>query len=632
MKGEETSARVRFRRTLYVAGALTILLHGVGEASPFSAPGRAVEASLFLVEGFDGGSLPAGWNIHPVAGVNATWTVVGTGTNPPVAPHTGSGQAKFNSYDAAVGESARLVSSQLDLSSSTEPFAEFFMYHDTEFAMSVDSLIVELSTADSVQGPWIPLLSVVRPRPVSGWVKEAVSLSVAKGTTRAFLAFRGVSNYGNNIFLDDVRVLDSTFHDITAVGFVESITVASAGSQGDKQRQSRAGLSLLKKAASLLPPQVGVIFFGQQDVPLQVIVENVGTFPEPTYSVLWSLDGQVQPPVGNERSLGRGGKDTLSLPWTSPSPGWHEVVAWTYLPADSNHSNDTARVGVQILDSSVASFEFFNGAQFPPQGWSVVNRDGGLEDAWFRGSITTAFAPFEGSGFAADNFQRANGSYLDDYLISPPVPNMGAAGSRDSLVFWVRSVYAEPPGLNYPDSLMVLLSLGGSDTSDFRTELDYFEVPKGIWSRRAYALTGAVPENSTVRAAFRYLHYDAGASGAGSDFIGIDAVQFTHTVVTALRDAAMPETFALFQNFPNPFNPSTQIRYAVGTDSRTSLRVYDILGREVTTIVDGWQPAGEYSVIWNGRNSAGEEVSSGVYICRLEAGAYSAARMMILMR
>jgi len=52
--------------------------------------------------------------------------------------------------------------------------------------------------------------------------------------------------------------------------------------------------------------------------------------------------------------------------------------------------------------------------------------------------------------------------------------------------------------------------------------LDYFPVPKGSWSKRAYELTGAIPENSTIRAAFRYLHFDAGSSGPNADFIGID--------------------------------------------------------------------------------------------------------------
>jgi hypothetical protein len=620
------------RCVLVMLAGLMIIAPGMAELSSSAPSQRSAEAGLYLGESFDGGSVPGGWTVQLVVGTNATWTVVGMGTNPTVVPHSGSGQAMFNSYDANLGEQARLVSPVLDLSSSTDPFAEFFMYHDAEFAASADSLILELSTADSVQGPWVPLLNVARPRPTPGWVKEAVSLSGAKGQSRVFLAFRGLSGYGNNIFLDDVRVLDSTFHDIRAVGFVGSINVPTVGAHGHQQQKSATRHDVAKSGSFAVPVRMESVYSEQQDLALGVVVENVGTFPESTYSVLWGVDGQMQPPVGNDRSLGRGEQDTLLLPWSAPSPGWHEVAAWTFLSADSNQANDTARVGVQILDSSVVSYELFNGELFPPPGWSVANRDGGPENAWFRGSMVSAFVPFEGAGFAADNFQRANGSYLDDYLISSPVPNMGAAGARDSLIFWVRSVYAEPPAVNYPDSLMILLSLGGSDTSDFSVSLDYFEVPKGIWSRRAYGLTGVVPQNSTVRAAFRYLHYDAGTSGANADFVGIDAVQFTHIIVTALSDAPLPEVFALSQNFPNPFNPVTVVRYQLPVGSSVKVEVYDLLGCEVATLVNGWQSAGVHDVAWNGRNSAGVELSSGVYFYRLDAGAYSSTRKMILMR
>lgn len=72
-----------------------------------------------------------------------------------------------------------------------------------------------------------------------------------------------------------------------------------------------------------------------------------------------------------------------------------------------------------------------------------------------------------------------------------------------------------------------------------------------------------------------------------------------------------PETFALAQNFPNPFNPSTTIKYQLAEDGIVSLQVFDILGREVTTIAKGFQPAGYYSATFNADNLA-----SGVYFVR----------------
>jgi polyhydroxybutyrate depolymerase len=89
----------------------------------------------------------------------------------------------------------------------------------------------------------------------------------------------------------------------------------------------------------------------------------------------------------------------------------------------------------------------------------------------------------------------------------------------------------------------------------------------------------------------------------------------------------LPKVFALEQNYPNPFNPSTTIQFAipVGTYGRTSLRVYDVLGREVATLVNEMKQPGTYTVQWDARGLA-----SGVYICRLTVGEYVQTRKALL--
>lgn len=91
--------------------------------------------------------------------------------------------------------------------------------------------------------------------------------------------------------------------------------------------------------------------------------------------------------------------------------------------------------------------------------------------------------------------------------------------------------------------------------------------------------------------------------------------------------------FALRQNIPNPFNPTTGISYDVPQGGATvSIRIYDVSGRTVRTLVDGWRPGGTHRVTWDGRDAAGNAVSSGVYFYRMAAGSFVEARRMVLLK
>lgn len=99
------------------------------------------------------------------------------------------------------------------------------------------------------------------------------------------------------------------------------------------------------------------------------------------------------------------------------------------------------------------------------------------------------------------------------------------------------------------------------------------------------------------------------------------------TTDVADQEPVAPATYQLYQNYPNPFNPATEIAYELGAASRVTLAVYDVLGREVATLVDGHQDVGQKSVTWNASGLA-----SGVYVCRLQAGSFTAVRKLVLMK
>ncbi len=95
-------------------------------------------------------------------------------------------------------------------------------------------------------------------------------------------------------------------------------------------------------------------------------------------------------------------------------------------------------------------------------------------------------------------------------------------------------------------------------------------------------------------------------------------------------NSQLPSQYQLFQNFPNPFNPSTLIRYNLPKAGHVKLMVYDVSGRTVIVLVDGYQKAGYFSHTWDARNSQGQRVASGIYFYRIQAGSFSKSYKMLL--
>lgn len=94
----------------------------------------------------------------------------------------------------------------------------------------------------------------------------------------------------------------------------------------------------------------------------------------------------------------------------------------------------------------------------------------------------------------------------------------------------------------------------------------------------------------------------------------------------------VPAEFALLQNYPNPFNPQTRIRFQLPEASNVVLKVYNILGQEVRTLVNGKLTAGYHSMLWDGKNDAGARIASGIYIYRIKAGKFQAVKKMVLLK
>ncbi len=115
----------------------------------------------------------------------------------------------------------------------------------------------------------------------------------------------------------------------------------------------------------------------------------------------------------------------------------------------------------------------------------------------------------------------------------------------------------------------------------------------------------------------------------------IDSVQYGNCIYLSLNDDTFDKIisgFELFQNFPNPFNGTTKINYRLPRSVFVNLSIYDNNGRKIATLINNVQHRGQYDVVWEGKDSHGRVVGSGVYVYTLNAGAFKKSGKMILIK
>ncbi len=294
----------------------------------------------------------------------------------------------------------------------------------------------------------------------------------------------------------------------------------------------------------------------------------------------------------------------------------------------------STRHTVQVSPFTTTLFsDDFDGANdttsLKARGYSVWYRGSGpqgLTATWYQGVDVAGGGPFDSyngptTGYVAANFNVVTGTNnIDSWLVLPYVTGGLIAG--DSLAFYQRS----PDGSIYPDSLTVSYSAAGDS------------IPEGTWvlvgkfkgSTSGWQQFGfAVPTTGAHgRIAIRYKVVNGGPSGANSDYIGIDALRLTRgTVGIQQIGTLVPKDYALNQNYPNPFNPTTNIDFGIPKAGNVKIVVYDMLGKEIKTLVNEYKEAGSYKVSFDASN-----LPSGVYIYKIQSGAFSKSVKMSLVK
>jgi hypothetical protein len=99
-----------------------------------------------------------------------------------------------------------------------------------------------------------------------------------------------------------------------------------------------------------------------------------------------------------------------------------------------------------------------------------------------------------------------------------------------------------------------------------------------------------------------------------------------------ITPAVTPKSYNLAQNFPNPFNPSTTIKFDMKEKGLVTVKVYDVAGRLVRTLANEVRDAGAYSILWDGRNNLGADAASGIYFYKMETAGFQATKKLVLLR
>lgn len=273
------------------------------------------------------------------------------------------------------------------------------------------------------------------------------------------------------------------------------------------------------------------------------------------------------------------------------------------------------------LHAQVTKFlEVFDSTNIESRGWSLVNNDASqVEYPLFYTSFEYyglgTLSQHAGTYFMKFNSLNANeNGYIDEWVI---LPRLTSIEKYDTLSFWCGAV-----DKNYKDSLRIYISTSDNALSSF-TLIDKFKVdgPAGSWHKKSWSL--APYAGKKIYFAVNYHIENGGPFGANSDNVWLD-----HFSVTNPYGAGVEvNEYSLSQNFPNPFNPLTEIVFSVPQNSKVALKVYNVLGAEIAILASGDYVKGRYIVGFDGANFA-----SGIYFYKLVAGSFIDSKRMVLLK
>ncbi len=351
---------------------------------------------------------------------------------------------------------------------------------------------------------------------------------------------------------------------------------------------------------------VGFQGISQTNIDLRgnpVVVGQVDVNVPSDGKVVVHFDGSCSPDLGDRIVLAA----SNSTNW-SPNDGAVSVLRTAGVPrASFSHSRE--------YDVTAGAYSFYAVAQnyVDLGGSGIASIYGSLTVQFFDNAPETGFAAFQ--GISPTNIDlRGNPVVVGQTDIDVP---------SDGIVI-VHFDGSCSPDLGDRIVLAASNSPNWSPNDGAVSVLGTAGVPRASFSHtRGYAVSAG--SYSFYAVAQNYV--DLGGSGVASIYASLTAKFYPNNPVGVRETVNNPVKFSLEQNYPNPFNPTTAIKYSIPQSSKVTIKVFDVLGNEIQTLVNEEKSAGSYELNWNASN-----LSSGVYYYQMTAGNYISTRKMILLR
>lgn len=637
------------------------------------------QSNFIVNESFDSTVFPPiGWSTISVNG-NYIWERVTSGTHPTCAPHSGLGFAKYNSYDAQIGQGANLVTPSFSVTPGQLYSVSFWMYRDTGSPSNADKLRLysngSPNTTNATLIATINRLTTQSPvETTSGWHHYTYEFTPVASGGNSYLILNSLSAYGNNIFIDDVVISESAPTTGTLSGTVTSsgnpLATATVSLVGTQQTTT-TGANGMYSFLTITPGQYQVTCsktgYSSQTLSTTITANQTTTLnftltditqPIPLITG-WNLVSlNVSPPNNSIATLFAPiqvsllqikGVDGIYIP-NNPFNTLTNLTNGKAYNVKMSQNATWSVSGAAIAQSTPLSLnDGWNMVAYLPQvssGTSTamqsistwLNQVKGTDGIYIPGNpFNTLNTMYPGKGY----WVNITGAHTLTY------PGRDITRSETSSIGRSKSNILPISPVILSNSMTALIRCDIAQQGDYISAYVNDECraiePIKVYNGITGALMQIYTEQSGEIISFRLLHSDTRqcdmletnlTSEPGNMIGDYEIGQYLSLFGTATgNEENLAQPTELLGCYPNPFSMRISIKFNVAANNEpVTIEVYNIRGQKVRVLSDNRLKSGKQNIIWNGLDDGGNKVTSGVYFIKMQSSQYQKTIKILLTR